>query len=82
MIENRKRKRKPYRVWTAAGRAEIGKPAFDKGNTTAVRLLSHKYAGLIKQAVSDFKKEYTELNEKNKNNKNNNVETIVKKKTG
>ena len=53
-IEENKKKRSKYHVWTPAQRAEIGKYAAEHGNASAVRTLGLKYPGLKRQTVSDL----------------------------
>ena len=49
-------KRGKYKTWTLDEKVEIGKYAITHTVGKAVRDLSHKYPGLSKQSVSDFKK--------------------------
>jgi len=80
-IEENKKKRSKYHVWTPAQRAEIGKYAADHGNASAVRTLGLKYPGLKRQTVSDFKLAYVKL-KKSKEAEDGDITEIVKKKTG
>ena len=64
LINQTGKKRKKYRIWTPEQRAEIGKHAATKGNTSALLCLKEKYPELTKQTVSDFAKAYRELKSK------------------
>ena len=81
VVEESKRKRSKYRVWTPAQRAEIGKHAADHSNASTVRILGLKYPGLKRQTVSDFKLAYLKLKKSNEA-ANSDIKKIVRKKAG
>ena len=58
--EEKPAKRGKYRVWKLEEKVEIGSYANRTYVAKAVRDLSHKYPGLTKQSVSDFRKHASE----------------------
>ena len=58
--ETKTNKRGKYRMWTLEEKVEIGSYAVKTSVAKTVAGLSHKYPGLTKQSVSDFRKHASE----------------------
>ena len=63
-MQDKRKKRKKYCLWTPQQWLEIGKHAAKNGNASKLRFLSSKYLHLTKQSITEFKKAYNEGKQK------------------